>query len=64
MTAFKTVELNDVPMLLARLRRESFYGSLEIKLEAGQVVLLKKIETIKPNCRDNRGRDASFPEHR
>ncbi len=42
--------------LLAELERERFYGSLEVKLEAGRVVLLRKTETIKPeDCRDNRG---------
>jgi len=40
--------LNALPALLDQLRRENFYGSLEIKLEAGEVVLLKKTETIKP----------------
>ena len=44
--------------LLADLERERFYGSVEVKFEAGKVVLLRKTETIKPrdeNCRDNRG---------
>ncbi len=38
------------------LEQSRFYGSLEIKFEAGRVVLMKKTETIKPsNCRYNRG---------
>jgi hypothetical protein len=43
--------------LLIRLERGRFYGSLELKLEAGQIVLIKKTETLKPSCerRDNRG---------
>jgi len=43
--------------LLKALEREKFYGSLEIKFEAGRMVLIKKTETIKPNdYRDNRGK--------
>jgi hypothetical protein len=42
--------------LIRRLATERFYGSVTLKFEAGQVVILKKEETIKPkNCRDNRG---------
>jgi hypothetical protein len=33
--------------LLKKLASEGFYGSLEIKFEAGKVVLLKKTQTIK-----------------
>jgi hypothetical protein len=40
--------LSDIPLLLVQLGRDRFYGSLEIKLEAGRIVLLKKTETIKP----------------
>jgi hypothetical protein len=40
--------LTDIPQLLEHLRQSRFYGSLEIKLEAGRIVLLKKTETIKP----------------
>ncbi len=41
--------------ILKELERERFYGSLEIKFEAGRVVLIRKTETIKPNNhRDNR----------
>ncbi len=50
--------------LLRELERQRFYGSLEIKLESGKVVLVKRIETLKPTQErygDNRG-DAS--EHR
>ena len=44
--------------LVEELERGRFFGSLELKFEAGQVVLLRKTETIKPNTeprRDNRG---------
>jgi hypothetical protein len=44
--------------VLGELERNRFYGSLELKLEAGKVVLLRKTETIKPAAdtyRDNRG---------
>jgi len=42
--------------ILKELEHERFYGSLEMKFEAGRVVLIRKTETIKPNNhRDNRG---------
>lgn len=48
---------NQFSRMLLELEHSGFYGSLELKFEAGSVVLLKKTETIKPNdCRDNRGR--------
>lgn len=43
--------------LLSDLERAGFWGSLEIKFEGGNVVLIKKIETLKPNQRGNRGDD-------
>ncbi len=51
--------MDSVDQLLTELERQRFYGSLEVKFEAGKVVLLRKTETIKPtveNCRDNRGK--------
>ena len=53
-----TNSMKTVPEVLHALERQRFYGSLEIKYEAGRVVLLRKTETIKPtgeNCRMNRG---------
>jgi hypothetical protein len=53
-----------VTEIVSELEHNRFYGSLEIKFEAGRVVLVKKTETIKAtgegagrNCRDNRGID-------
>ncbi len=44
--------------LLADLEHQRFFGSVEVKFEAGRVVLVRKTETIKPeHCRDNRGKD-------
>jgi hypothetical protein len=37
--------------IIADLERRRFFGSLEIKFEAGQIVLLRKTETIKPTDR-------------
>lgn len=55
--------LNNIPQFLDQLRQSRFYGSLEIKLEAGSVVLIRKTETIKPGVnlqgqihRDSRGK--------
>ena len=42
--------------ILRELEHSRFFGSLEIKFEAGRVVLLRKTESIKPNnYRNNRG---------
>ena len=51
------MEMNPIQALLQEMARRRFYGSLEIKLEAGKVVLLRKTETVKlfaDDCRDNR----------
>jgi hypothetical protein len=40
--------------LLRQLEMEGFYGTVEIKFEAGRAVLLRKTETIKPSDDDHR----------
>jgi len=48
--------------ILKELERERFYGSLEMKFEAGRMVLISKTETIKPN--DNRNhRGEQYDRH-
>lgn len=47
--------MSAVADVLRELEKGRFYGSLEMKFEAGRVVLLRKTETIKPDYRDNRG---------
>ena len=47
--------LLSIQHLIAALRDQQFFGTVEMKFEAGQIVLLRKTETIKPDCRDNRG---------
>ena len=47
-----------VAFLVGDLERQRFYGTLEVKFEAGRAVLVRKSETIKLNhegYRDNRG---------
>lgn len=48
---------DSVGEILAELIRQRFFGALELKLEAGRIVLIRKTETLKPpfDCRDNRG---------
>ena len=44
--------------LVDELEGGRFFGSLELKFEAGRVVLIRKSETIKPEiaaCRSTRG---------
>jgi hypothetical protein len=50
--------MNELVQMLRQLEQSRFYGSLEMKFESGQVVLLKKTETLKPTQQsygDNRG---------
>lgn len=50
--------MNSLTQLLEEVTRERFYGSVEIKFEAGKPVLVRKTETIKPTYaggRDTRG---------
>jgi len=42
--------------LLRDLERQKFFGSLDLKFESGQLVLMRKTETLKPNdCREALG---------
>ena len=44
-----------VELLLREYQRERLYGTIEIKFEAGHVVLIRRVESIKPaSSRDNR----------
>jgi hypothetical protein len=55
----------NLALVLRDLEQQRFYGSLELKFEAGHVVLLRKTETIKvkdADCLDNRG--ASYDRNR
>jgi hypothetical protein len=56
--------MENLSALLKELERQQFYGSLEVKFEAGTVVLVRKTETIKPTIegyRDNRGETNAKP---
>jgi hypothetical protein len=59
--------MNDLIHLLHQLEQSGFYGAVEVKFEAGVVVLLKKIETFKPthsSYGDNRGVHERNQSHR
>ena len=49
--------MNELIHLLRQLDQSRFYGSVELKFEAGRLVTLKRTETLKPAdlCRDIRG---------
>jgi len=48
--------MDETLRLIRELHQQRFYGSLTLKFEAGEIVVVKKEETIKPaNYRDNRG---------
>jgi hypothetical protein len=46
-----------VKRILRSLGEQGFFGTLELKFEAGHIVLLRKTETLRPESerRDNRG---------
>jgi hypothetical protein len=49
--------MNELIQLFRQLEQGNFYGSVEVKYEAGRVVLIRKSETLKPSeasYRDNR----------
>ena len=49
--------MNELVQLLRHLEQARFYGSVELKYEAGRVVLIRKSETLKlseSSHRDNR----------
>ncbi len=52
--------MNELVQILHQLQAARFYGSLEVKFEAGVVTIIKKTESIKPGTgdhRDNRGQN-------
>jgi hypothetical protein len=46
--------VNELVQLLRQLEASRFYGSVEVKFEAGQVTVIKKTESIKPGACDHR----------
>ncbi len=40
--------MDELIHLLRELEKERFYGSIEIKMEAGKVILLRETQTLKP----------------
>jgi len=47
--------------ILKHLEQQGFYGALDIKFEAGRVVLIRKTETLKPALSD---KGENHNEHR
>jgi len=49
--------MSSVERILRGLGEQGFFGTLEVKFEAGRIVLLRKTETLRPESdrRDNRG---------
>jgi hypothetical protein len=49
--------------LLRSLEQPRFFGTLELKFEAGRVVLIRKTETMKPSAQDYRDNRGEADEH-
>jgi hypothetical protein len=50
--------MNELIIMLRQLEATKFYGAVEIKFEAGHVIVIRKTESIKPgtgNYRNSRG---------
>jgi hypothetical protein len=50
--------MNELVQLLRQLEETRFYGAVELKYEAGRVVLIRKSETFKP-CEPRYGKNRS-----
>jgi len=46
--------MSELLQLLRQLEVSRFYGSLEVKFEAGQITVIKRTESIKPGAGDHR----------
>jgi hypothetical protein len=55
-TAYGTID-PAVEMVLREFTRARLYGAVEVKFEAGRVVLIRKSESIKPADLNNRIED-------
>jgi hypothetical protein len=51
--------MNELIELLRNFEKSRFYGSVELKYEAGRVVLIRKSETFKP-CESGYGNNRSI----
>ena len=52
------MSISRIDGFLHELQEQKFFGSVELKFEAGRIVLLRKTETLKPldkTCRNSRG---------
>lgn len=60
LTSGSGVKLLDLAAILADLQSQEFYGSVEFVFQAGRIVLVRKVETLKmppKDRRENRGAD-------
>ena len=44
--------MNELAEMLRQLEAGRFYGSIEVKFEAGKVTLIRRTETINPRARE------------
>ena len=51
--------MNELLQLLRQLEQSHFYGSLEVRFEAGHVTVIRKTESIKPREGDRNNRSQS-----
>ena len=65
MSAVNTVQLSDLPKLLAELRHEKFYGRISFDVRKGEVTLIRteRTQLVKVND-EGANRDGSEYLHR
>jgi hypothetical protein len=55
--------MNELAHLLRQLESTHFYGSVEVRFEAGHITVIKKTESIKPREGDQRNNRGYSNEH-
>lgn len=55
--------MNELTQLLKQLEASHFYGSVEVRFEAGHITVIRKTESIKPNAGDHRKNRGQADEH-
>lgn len=51
---------SDITAMIRDLARTHFYGAIEIKLEDGKIVLIRKTENFKPQMEHPNARSSQF----
>ena len=56
--------MGELIRLLRQLEAARFYGSVEVRFEAGHITVIRKTESIKPRAGDHRNNRGKQDEYR